>query len=122
MGLLDGEIATLVGDALDFMLLDGTLRREVSTTVDSLGNPVLSTPATYTFRGFDDEYTAAYRAMAGIPERDIKIVVAGSSIATVPLQNDKVTIRGAWYQVRKVVTDPARAVYELQSFLIEAPT
>lgn len=121
MGLLDGGIATIIANALDFLLLDGTLRRENVTGLDSYGNPVLGTPVTYTFRGFEDEYTAGYRARAGIPETDVKIVIAANSISTMPVADDRLTIRSGWYQARNVVTDPARAVYEVQCFKVDAP-
>jgi hypothetical protein len=121
MGLLDGGLAAIVGNALDFLLLDGTLRRETSTTVDEHGAPVATAVVTFAFRGFDDVYDAAYRARAGIPATDIKICIPAASLATTPRQDDKLTIRGVWYQARAVVSDPARALWEIQAFAIDTP-
>ena len=121
MGLLDGEIASTIGAALNFMMLDATIRRDGSSTVDARGNNIDGTPVTYACRGFRDSYSDFYRSLVGIPDTDIKIVLTASYLATVPTQDDKIQISGTWYQARSVRTDPATAAWEIQAFEIAAP-
>lgn len=122
MGLLDDDLATIIGGAIDFMMLDGTLRRDtVASLNSSYGDPVAGTPSTYSFRGFDDDFDAAYRMRAGIPQTDTRISIMASSVASAPMQDDRISFRGSWWQIRRVVSDPARAVYECQVFKVGAP-
>lgn len=115
MALLTGDLAALVGTALDGIMLDGVLQRPVASSVDDHGSP-LATYATHVFRGFDDEYSATYRAQAGIPETDALIQILAASCATTPQRDDRLVVRGKTYRVRSVTTDPARAVWACQSF------
>lgn len=72
--------------------------------------------------GFADIYTAFYKAQAGIPESDVKLLIIAGSLSTTPQKDDEVKFRDKWYKVRKVSTDPALATWELQSFEITDPT
>lgn len=114
--LLDGGLARIIGRAVDGLMLDGVLTRGVSTTADERGNPE-ETDDTYPCRGFTEDYTAFYRAQAGVPAGDVKVNILAASIATTPLIDDRVTMRGATYRIRSVTTDPAHALWVCQSFL-----
>lgn len=72
--------------------------------------------------GFVDVYTAFYKAQAGIPASDVKILIIAGSLSIEPRKDDQVQFRGTWYQVRQLGTDPGIATWELQSFKIPDPT
>jgi hypothetical protein len=121
MGLLDGDLAAEVAAALSAELLTGTLMRTSPATsagLDEHGDPVDAVTRTWDVVGFREDYTAAYRASAGVPETDVKVsLLAGTLPAGVrPTKDDLVHLADAWHQVRAVRTDPATAVFECQSF------
>lgn len=117
MGLLDGDLATEIGNAINDLMLDGTIVRG-STSVDEYGDEVPGDEITYTFRGFDEDIDDRYRTQAGIPEGDILINVVASKSATIPQPNDRLVLRGVSYAARSVRTDPARALYVVQAFRV----
>lgn len=115
MGLLDGGIAGIVGRATAGITLSGTLTRASGTTVDSYGDPVTSS-TDYAFRGFREDYSAAYRARAGIPVGDCRIMIVATSLAVAPQVDDLITLQGKSYRARVVSTDPATAMFDCQVF------
>lgn len=123
MGLLDGLIKAEIYKGFKGKLLTGTLRRLAgSNSLNDLGDPATSTATTYPFEGFRETYDAAYRARAGIPQTDVKIVIIAGSISTVPLKDDEVYILSTWHKVRGIPDiDPAGATYTLQCYEIEEP-
>lgn len=121
MGLLDGGIARIVNSALGSLLLPGTLRREGEISVTAYGDPSPGTAITYSFKGFYEDKSAAYRAAAGIPETDVFINIAGASCAVVPAPDDLLYFKSSWWRARRVTTDPADAIYIVQCFKVEAP-
>ena len=124
MGLLDGEIANAIYRGFRGKLLTGTLRREVpGTGTDTLGDPNPGTPETYTFEGIRENYNAAFRATAGIPQTDVRILIIAGSLSTTPRRGDQIKIVNVWHKVREIESiDPAVATYQLQCFEIPDPT
>lgn len=121
MGLLDGDIAKQIFAGFKGKLLKGTIRQEVPSGVDSNGDPIVSVVET-AIEGFLDEFSAFYKATAGIPDTDYKVnFFAQSAPAVTPSRDDKILLGGKWSQVRKPGTDPATALWVLQSFEIQAP-
>lgn len=122
VSLLDKSIAKTVAQGFKGQLLTGTLRREVTKTVDDAGDPATSTVTTYPFEGIRDTFNAVYAAAAGIPVTDVRILIIAGSIKTVPVMDDKIFIRSSWYQVRRITEiDPANATYTLAAFACKAP-
>jgi hypothetical protein len=121
---LDGQIAKAIAKGFRGKLKKGTIRREVpGVGVDALGDPNPGTVATFPFQGIREDYDASFRATAGIPQTDCKILVIAGLTTAVPKQGDQLNISGAWYQCRAVTDiDPATATYTLQCFDIAAPT
>lgn len=131
MGILDGQLAQAVYDGFKGRLLKGTLRREVigdSSGLDELGDAVAPEPVSWGAQGFTDEYSDFFKAQAGIPTTDLKVCIFAKSLpaGVRPQKDDKVSLTQAgvttWYQVRKVMTDPATALWTCQSFVCQAPT
>lgn len=120
---LEAQIKKAIYQGFRGKLLKGTLRREQPSSVDTLGDEVQGAPATYSFEGIRENFDAAYAAKAGIPVTDVKILIIAGSISVEPKQNDKVQIRGAWHQVRRILAiDPASASYSLQAYEIPDPS
>ena len=119
MSLLETQIRNAIAKGFKGKLLTGMLTRQTATTVDAFGDPVSGTPQTFRVEGFADNYTAAYRATAGIPDTDFKITLILGNCETDPLKDDTIALPG-WgsAKVRKVMIDPAKASAELQVFAV----
>lgn len=115
---LEGQIAKAIYNGFKGRLLKGTLTRSVASGgLDEYGDPVTVTPQSYGCEGIVENFSAFYRAQAGIPDTDVSILILAQSIATVPTKDDTVTFRGATYQIREVLDiDPANATYRLQGY------
>lgn len=104
----------------------GTIRRNVpGTGVDEYGDPNPGLVDIFAFQGIREDFEAAWRVRAGIPETDCKFLLIAGLTGTVPLQGDQINITGeaGWYQVRKILDiDPADASYQLQCYDIKDPT
>jgi hypothetical protein len=119
-------LAQQVFNAFNGKLLNGTLWRYVigdSGNLTDQGDPIEGTPTTWSMQGFVDDFDAAYRQRAGIPEGDAKVSVFGASLPSgiVPQRDDRINMQDQWWQVRKVATDPAQALWVTQSFACPAP-
>src|SRR5690349_4145400 len=110
--LLEGQIAKAIYAGFKGKLLKGVLTRSSGGTLDAYGDPIAPTTTTFAFEGFAENFTAFYRNQAGIPDGDVSVLILAQSIKTVPTKDDRVTIRGKTYQLRKQVeVDPANATY-----------
>lgn len=86
------------------------------------GDPKPGTWAKHGFEGIVDEYDDAYRATAGIPATDVKILIIAGSLSVEPRKDDVIHLRGAWYQARgPVKTDPAKAQWTVQGYATSKP-
>ncbi len=122
-GLLTGKIADAIFKGFKGKLLTGELRRETPNDIlDEYGDPTLPTISYFSLEGFVDEFSDMYRVKAGIPDTDLKVNIFAKSAPTLtPTKDDKVLMNGVWYQLRKVRTDPATALWTCQSFRIDPP-
>lgn len=135
MGLLDGQLAQSIYDGFKGKLLSGQFYQHAvadSGGLDERGDPLLSEPADSgtACEGFIDVYSAFTRAQAGIPETDLKVCLFGKSMPGVTPDRDNLfhvtgptgsIYLNRWFQVRRSAIDPAGALWELQSFEVEAP-
>ena len=123
MGLLTGDLAKAIFAGFKGLLLQGELRREISTGgLDEYGDPLEVQPTYFSIEGFTDEFSSFYRAQASIPETDVKVNIFGqSSPGLIPQKDDQVIFKGVWYQLRSGDVDPADALYECQAFVIAPP-
>lgn len=120
--LLDSFIKNTVAQKFKGRLSVGSLRRETNLTLDSAGDPVAGPPTFHPFEGIRDTFSAFFAAQAGIPLTDSKILIIAGSINTIPTQDDKVLIRGQWFQLRRLTArDPANATFEFAAFEIAPP-
>ena len=130
MGLLDHDLAKAIYAGFKGKLLKGVLRKmvaPVSGGQDRYGDPIGAEPALLDIEGFDEAYSAMFRAQAGIPDSDVKVNIFAQSIPGVtPSKDDTVKLVRAgvatWYQIRRVDRDPATALWTCQSFEIPEPT
>lgn len=129
--LLAGSLRKQIAAGFKGKLLRGTIRRDTAGGLDSLGDPVALTTATFTFEGIREDFSAVYKERAGIPYEDVKILMIAGLIkpATAPRKDDYVNLpdpingnAARWHRVRKVLAiDPATASHQLQCFPCEAP-
>lgn len=119
---LDGQIAKAIHAGFRGKLKKGIVRREApGTGRDRHGDRNPGVVRRYPFEGIRENYDAAYRERAGIPETDVQILVITRSCAIEPKQDDQIFIQNRWHQVRRVSdSDPAGATITLQAFEIQA--
>ncbi|MFZ5693900.1 MAG: head-tail joining protein [Pseudomonadota bacterium] len=113
MSILEGELASVIADALTEadIPVDVVLTRTTAGSGDPW-NPSGGTTETFECRGFADAYRANERAGTLIAETDIKVVVIAATLLTEPTTGDVLTIGGKSYNVQSVLTDPAKALWE----------
>lgn len=106
-------------------LCTGSVRREVTTGVDTKGDVVAGTVTTHGFEGIRGNFNAVYAARAGIPLTDVDILILLGTIDITPTQNDKIFIGAPfnkWHQPRRILeVDPAGASMRIQAYEIPAP-
>src|ERR1044072_2481398 len=108
MGLLDHDLAKAIYAGFKGKLLKGVLRKmvaPVSGGLDAHGDPIGAEPALLNIEGFDEAYSAMFRAQAGIPDSDVKVNIFAQSIPGVtPSKDDTVKLVRAgvatWDQIR----------------------
>lgn len=125
--LLEGALKTKIAAAFKGKLTVGTIRRETTAAVNSLGDTITPTVATYSFNGIRETFSARYRVQALIPETDVAILVLLGSVvpATTPKQEDLIYLStpwNKWHKVRNILEiDPAGASCKLQVYEVPAP-
>lgn len=123
--MLEGPLKAAIAQAFKGRLRQGRIRRVASSTLNAYGDPVPGVASTFTFEGIRENFDAKYRAQAGIPDKDVSILVLLGSVkpATTPIQTDQIYINGLWHAVRHILEiDPADASCKLQGYEIPDPT
>jgi len=119
MGLLDGELAEIIGDALDAadLTYSVTLTRTVPGIVDpaKLWIPPTDTTEQFTCMGFVDAYRRDLVDGTNIQADDFKVVIVATSLQTEPKPGDVIMARGQSFTVITATPDPAMATWEVQS-------
>lgn len=122
MGLLD-QLADKIYAGFKNKLHTGLIRQVSNATsggLDQYGDPIDTGTTDTACQGFTDQYSDFFRMQAGIPETDLKVCLFASSMTGItPAKDDKVKLNDVWYQLRKVETDPATALFVCQAFQIE---
>lgn len=109
MGLLDGDIASLMGDVMGAFYLDGTLRT-VTFVGDGQGGGSTTT-TTQAVKVQEDRITEEARAAAGYSQLAKRFIVLQSGI-TGPLTGDsELTVGGVTYMLSTPEQDPAKAYW-----------
>lgn len=118
MGLLDGDLAAIINDALYFFL-DATLTRDVPGVIVDPADPPAPTQITYSCRAVDGKYGIMARAQGMVSQTDVKMVILANSLATDPRPLDRITCRGKTVTIvpggsggmPSVTSNPARATW-----------
>lgn len=71
--------------------------------------------STYPCMAMTEAYSDQLRAVAGIPDTDVKLMIVGTSISVDPLKADTVALSGRRWALIRVDTDPARAMWTCQA-------
>lgn len=74
----------------------------------------------YDCKAMVEAYSDQLRAMADIPDADVKLMIVGTSISVDPLNGDAVTVGGRSWSVIHVDVDPARAMWSCQARPVQA--
>src|SRR3546814_1481990 len=89
--VLTGLPATIY-KATKGLFRQGILRRETPGAVDEYGDPTDATVATFPYDGWREDYSAAYRERASIPQTDCRIGVFAASVTVEPIPGDDLQI------------------------------
>jgi len=119
---LEGSLKKAVAKGFKGKLLKGIVRKVVASAVNNQGDIVPTGIRDYPFEGIRENFSAYYKAQAGIPDTDVSILIILGLTTTTPDKDDKIYINGTWYQVRKILEiDPAGASAKVQAFSIPLP-
>lgn len=131
MGLLDGELASIIGQAAEFIFLNATLSRNDKPIGEDEGlsdpwNPTYGDPIEWSCKAIVEEWDVRFLNEGLVQVGDVKILVLANSLATEPKPLDKINVdgRGTFTvipasqspsRVSAVSIDPAKAVWTLRA-------
>jgi hypothetical protein len=127
VSLLEGQLKERIAKGFQGKLTLGTLRRVTTTGLDNKGDETSPVTTDVGFEGIRQSFSALYKAQAGIPETDVKILILLGSITTgvTPRESDMIYLKAPWnrwHKVRRILeTDPARASCLVQAYEIPTP-
>lgn len=109
MGLLDGDIAALMGEVMGAFYLDGTLT--TVTLVDDGNGGGTTSSTTQAVKVQEDHITEEARAAAGYSQLAKRFIVLQAGV-TGPLTGDsELTVGGVIYMLSTPEQDPAKAYW-----------
>ena len=117
MGLLDGEIQTIVGDAARFLMLDATIHQSADGTFDPATGEVSSDTVTNTAVtqcGFPDVAIDDYAEGRLLQANERLLVLLQKPIIDAGLtlvKGDEITLRSQRSEILEIVEDPAEATF-----------
>lgn len=114
MGLLDGGLANIFSAALSGIYLGAVLHRW-SSTDDGQGGGT-SSFADEAVKAQLDATTQAQRQETGYVDSDQRILVLADGVDPITV-GDEISIRDQRWKIASVMTDPARAYYDLRGRL-----
>lgn len=112
MGLLDGQIQSIVNSALSPLLLDLTFIDVVEGTY-SIGTGKTNTETSYSCKGLVEDDAKRYQDLGLVREGDRVVTILQGSLSVTPEIGDKVTVRSVTSTVASVAQDPAQATWVL---------
>ena len=114
MELLNGGLQRLFGRAFGAIYLDATLHKVTLTKTPSGG--FTASYADHAAKVMIDDWSETYRARAGIPTTDIRILVLEDRMSVSPTGDDEITVRGKRYRITGPVReDEAQTHWDLQA-------
>ncbi len=112
MGLLDGDIASIVDAAVSPLLLSAAFH-SIALTDDGAGG-YTEVEAVSTCKAFTDTYSD-FKVLSGAAQPgDYKIVVVQNTLTPTPKVADKITIESRKYKITEIAEDPASATWEFR--------
>ena len=121
MGLLDGELASIVADATSFLFLNATLERDVPGVATDPADPPVPTTVTHTCKAIEDQWSVGMMSGGLVRSGDANVLILANTLSVVPRSLDRIiiSVRGERFVVvgagtpgrSAVVSDPARATW-----------
>ncbi len=120
MGLLDGDIAAIINDALTGIFLNATLTRDIPEFTSSPDasdpfdpQPGLVVSTEYTCKAIEEIYFEDTDTAGFATRRMRRLIILTNSLSITPTANDRVTISGreGTFTILDVAADPARATW-----------
>jgi len=113
MGLLDGDIREIVGNAFGGFFLNATYRRDADVQNPDTGT-VTRTTLDYACKAIMEMTPTRLRAGEAWVEGDRRFLVLAASLSIVPKPGDRVVFNGETWAVVSIDTDPATATWSIQ--------
>ena len=120
MGLLDGELADIIGDAFADLFLTCTLTRDGTATGPAY-DPTIGAPTTYTCKAIVEDYVAGKVGLDQVDATDVNVLILATSLAVTPQPLDRIAIPshgvsgviyGGSQGLKAVRKDPANATWQ----------
>jgi hypothetical protein len=112
MGLLDGDIQSIVQSALAPFMLDVTYTDVVEGDY-IVGTGKVSTETDYDCKGMVEDDAQRYKDLGLVKDGNRVVTILQGSLSVTPEIGDKVTIRSVESLVGSVAQDPAQATWVL---------
>jgi hypothetical protein len=108
MGLLDGDLQRVFGNAFGPRLLDAVIHHFPLS--DTEGGGIAHTePVDYPVKAMIDEKGTTIPG--DVPASSVKIICLQYNSGVSPTEDDQITIRGVTYAINRITEDPAQAAW-----------
>ena len=114
---LAGSLARQAAAALKSLMLPAVLTRITPGEYDPDTGMTTDTETAYSCRGFLETYSTYTESARQLAPTVRKVVVLAQTLAVTPALNDRVTIQGETFTVKRIDSDPARATWEMEGHL-----
>ena len=114
---LAGGLAKQAAAALKPLLLPATYTYIEPGAYDPDTGTSTETLTDYPCRGFLETYSTYTQAARFLAPTVRKVIVLAQTLAVTPSLNDRVTVQGETFTVKRIDSDPARATWELEGHL-----
>lgn len=118
MGLLDGQLQAVFGSVFKPLLLDGKIEK-IELVDDGYGG-YSEAPTEADIKVMVEGYSAFTRAQAGIPDKDVKLIILQHQVTISPDLDSKVRVLAQGevveqlFSIQKIEKDPAQASWTVQ--------
>lgn len=114
---LAGSLAKQAAAALKSLMLPAVLTRITPGEYDPDSGTSADTEIAYPCRGMLETYSTYTQVARGLNATVRKVIILAATLPVTPQLDDKVTIQGETFTVKRIDSDPAKATWELEGHL-----
>lgn len=114
---LAGSLARQAAAALKSLMLPAVLTRITPGEYDPDSGTSADAEMAYSCRGFLETYSTYTESARSLAPTVRKVIVLAATLPITPRLDDKVTISGETFTVKRIDSDPAKATWEMEGHL-----